>query len=62
MGVLDKPLTPCVGICSTTSQGDKICIGCGRTDFEVRQWHTFYDADKKNIMARLEREKKNEHR
>ena len=31
------PDTPCIAICST-SQGDPICKGCGRTFEEVQKW------------------------
>jgi len=57
MGVLDKPLTPCVGICSTTSQGDAICIGCKRTARQVLEWNTYPDAKKIKIMNNLKADK-----
>jgi len=31
------PDTPCIAICST-SQGDELCKGCGRTFEEVQLW------------------------
>ncbi|MEO7106966.1 MAG: DUF3717 domain-containing protein [Rhodoferax sp.] len=31
------PDTPCIAICST-SQGDELCKGCGRTFEEVQHW------------------------
>jgi predicted Fe-S protein YdhL (DUF1289 family) len=31
------PDTPCIAICST-SQGDAVCAGCGRTFAEVQRW------------------------
>jgi hypothetical protein len=31
------PDTPCIAICST-SQGDAVCKGCGRTFDEVQRW------------------------
>ena len=31
------PDTPCIAICST-SQGDAVCKGCGRTESEVQYW------------------------
>src|SRR3954470_12893010 len=31
------PDTPCIAICST-SQGDDLCKGCGRTFEEVQHW------------------------
>ena len=33
--------TPCIGICSTTSLGDKICRGCKRFNFEVIRWNSY---------------------
>lgn len=29
--------TPCIGVCSTTI-GDLVCRGCGRTVEEIRDW------------------------
>jgi uncharacterized protein len=49
--------TPCVGICST-SLGDEVCIGCGRTFDEVRLWNTLSDEQKASINLRLLKEKK----
>ena len=59
MGVLDKPLTPCVGICSTTSQGDDVCVGCNRTAQQVREWNTYPDDMKVKIMNHLKQEEPN---
>jgi len=58
MSVLSRPLTPCVGICSATALGDPICRGCGRTAEEVRDWNTYSDERKREIMQRLERQKR----
>lgn len=44
--------SPCVGICST-SLGDEICIGCGRTFEEVHAWNTLTDEEKIKINQRL---------
>ena len=33
--------TPCVGVCSTTNLGDKVCVGCGRTQEQVIMWNTY---------------------
>ena len=47
--------TPCIGICSTTSLGDKVCRGCKRYAFEVIDWNT-YDADAKaSVLSRIEK-------
>ena len=46
------PKTPCIGRCSTTF-GDEICKGCGRTYVQVIQWNglsnTFKIEIKENI-------------
>ncbi len=36
-GTTPLPDTPCIAICST-SQGDDICKGCGRSFDEVQRW------------------------
>ena len=51
-GVL-RPDSPCAGYCST-SHGDEICKGCGRTFDEVINWIIYDDAEKDAIWARLE--------
>ncbi len=53
--------SPCVGICSSTSLGDEICIGCGRTAEEVIIWNTLSDAEKIVINKRLQAER-NKHK
>lgn len=45
--------TPCIGICSTTSVGDRICRGCKRFSAEVIEWNTYSDAEKRAVLARL---------
>lgn len=52
-GERDITDSPCVGICSTTSLGDTICLGCGRTDVEVIEWNSYTDAQKIEINERL---------
>jgi uncharacterized protein len=44
------PDTPCIAICST-SQGDALCKGCGRTFEEVQKW-TEMDAPQKRATWR----------
>jgi hypothetical protein len=39
------PDTPCIAICST-SQGDDLCKGCGRTFDEVQHWPAMGPAEK----------------
>lgn len=46
--------TPCIGICSTTALGDKICRGCKRFSFEVINWNSYTEDEKSAVMNRLE--------
>ena len=47
--------TPCIGICSTTSLGDRVCRGCKRYAVEVIDWNSYDDRAKKAVLARIER-------
>ena len=49
------PDTPCIAICST-SQGDDLCKGCGRTFHEVQHWPAFTPAQKRAVWRRITRE------
>ena len=44
--------TPCIGICSSSQFGDKRCRGCGRFDFEIREWNALDDQQKKELNMR----------
>lgn len=46
------PDTPCIAICST-SQGDDLCKGCGRTFDEVQFWPGFSPAEKRAVWRRI---------
>ena len=46
------PDTPCIAICST-SQGDALCKGCGRTFAEVQHWTAMGPADKRSVWRRI---------
>lgn len=46
------PDTPCIAICST-SQGDEICKGCGRSFEEVQHWTALGPAEKRQIWRRI---------
>ncbi len=46
------PDTPCIAICST-SQGDSLCKGCGRTDEEVQQWPQMSPIQKRGTWRRI---------
>ena len=46
------PDTPCIAICST-SQGDDICKGCGRSFDEVQHWPGMTPAEKRSVWRRI---------
>jgi uncharacterized protein len=46
---------PCIAICST-SQGDDICKGCGRSFDEVQHWTVMTPAEKRITWRRITRE------
>ncbi len=49
------PDTPCIAICST-SQGDDLCKGCGRTFAEVQHWTEMRPVDKRATWRRITQE------
>ncbi len=46
------PDSPCIGYCSTTL-GDPVCLGCGRTSSEVDQWILLSENQKRAIWERI---------
>jgi len=54
---IDKSLWPCVGICSCTSQGTDICLGCGRASREVIEWNSYSNEKKRSITTRIKGER-----
>lgn len=46
------PDAPCIAICST-SQGDELCKGCGRTFDEVQNWPVMTPAEKRVTWRRI---------
>lgn len=46
------PDTPCIAICST-SQGDEMCKGCGRTFEEVQLWPEMTAGEKRQVWRRI---------
>ena len=50
---MTKPVTPCIGICST-SIGDPVCRGCKRFNHEVFHWNGYTSSEKTNVLTRLE--------
>ena len=51
---LDRPDSPCIGIC-TTLYTDK-CSACGRTYMEVALWNEMNQYDKEQIWKRIDKE------
>ena len=50
--VQTMPDTPCIAICST-SQGDAVCKGCGRSFDEVQHWTAMSPAEKRIVWRRI---------
>lgn len=46
------PDTPCIAICST-SQGDEVCKGCGRSFDEVQRWTEMTPGEKRATWRRI---------
>ncbi len=46
------PDTPCIAICST-SQGDEVCKGCGRSFEEVQHWTEMGPVQKRETWRRI---------
>jgi hypothetical protein len=46
------PSSPCIGYCST-SLGDTVCQGCGRTAREVDHWLLLDEAQTRLIWERI---------
>ncbi len=49
------PDTPCIAICST-SQGDDVCKGCGRSFAEVQQWTEMQAVEKRATWRHITQE------
>jgi uncharacterized protein len=49
------PDAPCIAICST-SQGDGVCKGCGRTFEEVQHWPGLSPGEKRLVWRRITQE------
>ena len=49
------PDTPCIAICST-SQGDEVCKGCGRSFAEVQHWTGMQPVQKRATWRRIKQE------
>lgn len=46
------PDTPCIAI-GSTSQGDEMCKGCGRSFEEVQRWPAMTPAEKRGVWRRI---------
>jgi predicted Fe-S protein YdhL (DUF1289 family) len=46
------PDSPCIAICST-SQGDAVCKGCGRSFSEVQNWTAMTPGEKRSTWHRI---------
>ena len=46
------PDAPCIAICST-SQGDEVCKGCGRSFDEVQHWPTYTPTAQRTVWRRI---------
>ncbi|MDP3085014.1 MAG: DUF3717 domain-containing protein [Rubrivivax sp.] len=46
------PDAPCIAICST-SQGDDVCKGCGRSFDEVQHWPALSPSEKRLVWRRI---------
>jgi len=46
------PDAPCIAICST-SQGDAVCKGCGRSFEEVQRWPEYGPVEKRAVWRRI---------
>ncbi len=49
------PDTPCIAICST-AQGDAVCKGCGRSEWEVQDWQAMNPVAKRMVWRRITQE------
>lgn len=58
MSIHGKRLTPCVGRCSH-NVGDVLCRGCGRSVEEVRDWNTYSDERKAQLIEELKTRPRN---
>ena len=52
--------SPCIKVCKfnygeyLSVSGELICIGCGRTQDEIREWTIYTDEQRRKIMERLD--------
>jgi len=52
--VNDKQLpTPCISICRFKSSKERICVGCGRSQKQIRNWARYDVEMKEKIIKHL---------
>lgn len=49
--------SPCRRVCKLDDQ--QICIGCGRTWTEIKEWNTYSDEQRQNVIDKLKDFKSN---
>jgi uncharacterized protein len=49
--------SPCIGLCELDGKTQR-CVGCGRTIDEIAAWSSLTDAERREIVARLERSRR----
>jgi uncharacterized protein len=47
-------VSPCIGVCQLDGKTQR-CVGCGRTIDEIASWSSLSEAERRDIMARLEK-------
>ena len=47
-------ISPCIGVCQLDGKTQR-CVGCGRTIDEIASWSSLSEAERRDIMARLEK-------
>ena len=52
MSSVQKPKSPCIGVCST-GIGDSVCRGCKRFSHEVIEWNAYTAEQQCAIVARI---------
>lgn len=43
-------LSPCMGVCALND--DDVCIGCYRSGNEIREWSSYSDDEKRDVLAK----------
>lgn len=45
-------ITPCIGVCIADPE-TRLCRGCKRTVWEIRNWNKYTDEERMEVMRRL---------